>query len=80
MFIRMYPVEGRIRHWILLDLENKRAFIQPSVSTGLNSFFVENLENDDEKTLREFAKSNSIRLFECPAIEFDDNRDPFVAR
>lgn len=80
MFSRMYPLEGRIRHWLLLDLENKRGFMQPSVSTGLNSFFVENLEDDDVKMLREFAKSNNIRLFECPTIEFDDSRDPLAAR
>ncbi len=80
MFEKMYPVEGRIRHWILLDLENKRVFIQPSVSTGLNSFLIDNLGAEDEKVLKEFAKSNNIRLFECPTIEFDDSRDPFVAR
>jgi hypothetical protein len=80
MFSGMYPVKGRIRHWILIDLENQRALIQPSVSTGLNSYYIENLGNDDEKTLKEFAKSNNIRLFECPTIEFDDNRDPFAAR
>lgn len=69
IFKMMYPPKVRIRHWIIMATEEpKMIFIQPNVSTLLNSFLLKNLSEDEENAIKDFA-GNRIKIIPCPTFE-----------
>ena len=73
-FKAIYPPETSVRHWIIITTEEpKLAFIQPSVSTRLNSFLLENLSNIDRTNIKRFAK-DKIKTIEISSFDIDNRR------
>ncbi|MFQ6049579.1 MAG: hypothetical protein ACE5J0_00880 [Candidatus Paceibacterales bacterium] len=67
-FKKMYPPDVRVRHWIIIAKESRSAFVQPNVSTGLNSFLLADLTKDGEKVIEKFAKDR-LQVISC--LQFD---------
>jgi len=64
----MYPLEENVRHWIIFATEKSAALIQPNVSTGLNTFLLKNMSDEEEKAIREFA-GDKIQCLSCPTFD-----------
>jgi hypothetical protein len=73
-FKLMYPPETNVRHWIIITTEEPRfVFVQPSVSTRLNSFLLERLSNIDRTNIKKFAKDR-IKVIEVKSFDINKKR------
>lgn len=73
-FATMYPPKTTKRHWIILTTKApKIAYIQPNVSTGLNSFLYENkMGEKQEAKITNFADKNEIMVIRTETFDFED--------
>lgn len=72
LFQAMYPSKINVRHWAVIAEKDRRVVLQPSVSTGLDTFCQEDLSEEDLTKIKEFAEAHQIKIIECSTFEFDE--------
>jgi len=62
---------ANVKHQMVIGTENGIIQIQPSVSTGWNSFIMKDASEEDIKKAKRFAEDHHVPIFEAPIYDLD---------